>query len=455
MMFNLADLARKLGRGTRRSRELVEDCLGRIESPDGEGAKAFMRVYADEARRRADFVDQARGEGWSLPPFAGIPIAVKDLFDIAGETTRAGSAVLDEAEPAKRDAPVVARLRAAGFIVIGKNTMTEFAYSGIGLNARFGTPLSPHDRSTGHIPGGSSSGAGVSVSDGLAAGAIGTDTGGSCRIPAAFCGVVGMKPSTGRIPREGMVPLSKSLDAPGPLANTVSCCAILDAVMAQARCPESAAEADVESFPDSGLRIGVLEGSTTHFLDDAVSAAYEAMLIRLSQRGVRLMPLRSPEFEALDQLHQLGSIAGAEGYAWHRPWLASRREHYEPWIRNHIESGGRLSAADYLYLVEERARLRRAFDHRTRAYDALLMPTVQIAPPHLAYLQADPERASIADSLCLHNTTYANFFDRPAISIPCHPAGALPAGAMLIGETGQDRRLLAIARGLEFAIRHP
>ena len=167
------------------------------------------------------------------------------------------------------------------------------------------------------------------------------------------------------------------------------------------------------------------------------------------------MPLRSPEFEALDQLHQLGSIAGAEGYSWHRPWLSSRREHYEPWIRDHIESGGALSAADYLHLMNECARLREAFDKRTRTFDALIMPTVQIAPPRLAHLQADPQQASMADSLCLHNTTYANFFDRPAISVPCHPAGGLPAGAMLLGETGQDRRLLAIARGLEYAIRHP
>src|SRR5690606_26718655 len=199
--------------------------------PNGEGARAFMSVAADSARAQADEVDRKRAAGETLPPFAGIPLSIKDLFDIAGEVTRAGSRILAKEPPALRDAPVIARLRAAGFIFVGRNTMTEFAFSGLGLNPHYGTPSSPVDRATRRIPGGARPGGAVAVADGMAVASLGTDTGGSCRIPAAFCGIVGFKPTAHRVPRDGATPLAHSFDSIGPLANSVACCATLDAIL--------------------------------------------------------------------------------------------------------------------------------------------------------------------------------------------------------------------------------
>src|SRR5216683_7204062 len=226
-MQTIAKAAAELEAGTK-SRELIEQSLARIADKSGEGGRTFLKVHAEQALAAADFYNRLRASGAAPSRFAGIPVSFKDLFDIAGDVTTAGSRVLGEAAPATRDAPAVARLRAAGFIPVGRTNMTEFAFSGIGINPHYGTPLSPYDRKSARIPGGSSSGAAVSISDGMALGAIGTDTGGSCRIPAAFCGIVGFKPTAHRVPTAGAFPLSTSLDSIGPLAATVECCATLD-----------------------------------------------------------------------------------------------------------------------------------------------------------------------------------------------------------------------------------
>jgi aspartyl-tRNA(Asn)/glutamyl-tRNA(Gln) amidotransferase subunit A len=225
----IADLAN----GRTSSRELVEAALARITDPVGEGARTFIKVYAENARAAADAQDQLRKAGYIASPLAGLPVSLKDLFDVSGERTLAGSKALDDNAPAQCDAPIVARLRAAGAVLIGRTNMTEFAFSGVGINPHYGTPGNPYDRRL--IPGGSSSGAAVSVSDGGAVIAIGTDTGGSVRIPAALCGIVGFKPTQNRIPRDGVTPLSTTLDSIGPLANSVACCAVADAVMPEKR----------------------------------------------------------------------------------------------------------------------------------------------------------------------------------------------------------------------------
>ena len=191
-------------------------------------------------------MDRLRKANAAPSPYAGIPVSIKDLFDIKGQVTRAGSRALEDSAPAEADAPVVARLRRAGFIVIGRTNMTEFAYSGIGINPHYGTPKSAWNRSVGHVPGGSSSGAAVSIADQMAYGALGTDTGGSCRIPAAYNGIVGYKPTQRRVPLDGGVPLSSSLDSFGPLARSVACCAVLDAVLADE------ADAAVAAAPGQG-----------------------------------------------------------------------------------------------------------------------------------------------------------------------------------------------------------
>src|ERR1700754_1552635 len=222
-----APSAADLEAGRTTARALVDACRARIADPQGEGARAFLHVDAEAAIEAAKAMDRLREVRAAPSPFAGIPISIKDLFDIKGQITRAGSRALDDSPAADADAPVVSRLRRAGFILIGRTNMTEFAYSGIGINPHYGTPKSAWQREVGHVPGGSSSGAAVSVVDGMAHGALGSDTGGSCRIPAAYNGIVGYKPTQQRIPLDGGVPLSFSLDSYGPLARTVECCAIL------------------------------------------------------------------------------------------------------------------------------------------------------------------------------------------------------------------------------------
>jgi aspartyl-tRNA(Asn)/glutamyl-tRNA(Gln) amidotransferase subunit A len=427
-------------------RERLEQALDRIGDPGGEGARACLTVYRAPARAAADAADARRSAGVTLGALDGLIVSIKDLFDVAGEVTRAASRVLEAEPAATRDADIVALLRRAGFIVVGKTNMTEFAYSGLGINPHFGTPLSPYDRAGKRIPGGSTSGGAVSVADGITTATIGTDTGGSCRIPAAFCGIVGFKPTSSRVSKRGAVPLSQTLDSVGPLARTVSCCAVLDSIL-------SGGEGeDEESFPVSNLCLGVIEGYVDEKLDEAVAAAYQSVLSRLSQKGVRLKPLAIPELAELPQINRKGGFVGAEAYAWHRRLLETHSALYDPFIRARLEAGASLSAADYVDLLGHRARLMSSVHNRSRVFDALVLPAVQITPPTLASL-ADPAVSNPTNLLCLRNTAIANFLDRPAISIPCHSAGSAPVGLMLMGETGGDRHLLSIARGLEYTIR--
>lgn len=442
----LIDLKRELDSGARRSRDLIDESLATIADETGQGHRAFLTVFAEQARKEADLVDEARRNGVWVPPFAGVPIAVKDLFDTRGQVTRAASRVLDENPAADTDADAITELRRAGFIVVGKNHMTEFAYSGLGLNSHFEVPLNPFDRAVGRIPGGSTSGGAVAVADRMVPAALGSDTGGSCRIPAAFCGVVGFKPTSQRVSKRGAIPLSETLDAVGPLAGSVSCCAVLDSVLSG-----SAGESESTGFVSS-LRLGVVEGYVDEKLDEAVSGAYAAALTRLSRLGVRLIPISIPELSELPEINRFGGFVGAEAYAWHRPYLETRAAFYDPWVLARFEAGRSQSAANYIDLVHARRRLTAAIGRRSRPFDALVMPTVQIAPPALSSL-ADATISNSTNLLCLRNTAISNFLDRPAISIPCHAEGAAPVGFMLVGETLEDRRLLALARYLEPTIR--
>lgn len=446
MIQNITDLRRKLEKRAATSAELVGEVYDRIEDPAGQGSLAFLTTYREPALAQARWYDEARAQGLPLPPFAGVPLAIKDLFDVKGEVTRAGSRVLDEEPPAEKDAEIVTRLRRAGFVIVGKNNMTEFAYSGLGVNGHFGTPLCPHDRTDARVPGGSSSGAAVSVAEGMVPAAIGTDTGGSCRIPAAFCGIVGFKPTSTRVPTKGAVPLAKSLDSIGPFTTSVSSCAVLDSVLS------GGDGEDVDSHPAGGLRIGVLEGYVTKHVDEVVGKAYQAALTRLSQHGVRLAPLEIAELSELPRINAKGGLVGAEAFAWHERFLESRSEFYDPWVLARFGAGRSQSAADYIRVVEERARMRALVAAKHAPFDALILPTVQIVPPRIEDL-ADTEASTKANGLCLRNTAVGNFLDLPAISIPCHPEGSLPVGAMLMGRSGEDRRLLSIARGLEGIIR--
>src|ERR1700737_1898424 len=261
----LASLADDLENGATRPRKMVEGCLARIADTSGEGARAFIHVDAEAAIEAAEAMDRLRKIKAAPAPYAGIPFSIKDLFDIRGQVTRAGSRALEDSAPAEADAPVVARLRRAGFVVIGRTNMTEFAYSGIGINPHYGTPKGAWQRSVGHVPGGSSSGAAVSVVDGMAHGALGTDTGGCCRIPAAYNGIVGFKPTQRRVPLDGGVPLSFSLDSFGPLARSVGCCAVLDAVLADETI------VPLQPRPIKGMRLAVPTTVALDELDEEVA----------------------------------------------------------------------------------------------------------------------------------------------------------------------------------------
>ncbi len=267
-MRTIEQHAQALADGRTTSRALVEQCLARIADPNGEGARAFIKVHAEQARAMADAMDTLRRAGREPSRYAGIPVSLKDLFDIAGEATPAGSRVLADAPPATAHATVVQRMLAAGFVPVGRTNMTEFAFSGLGINPHYGTPCSPWDRAAQRIPGGSSSGTAVSVSDGMAVAGLGTDTGGSCRIPAAFCGIVGYKPTARRVPITGVLPLAPSLDSVGPLAPSVACCAVIDAVLA-GETPTLPVPANL-----NGLRLAV----PTNVVLDGMDAAVEQRL---------------------------------------------------------------------------------------------------------------------------------------------------------------------------------
>src|SRR5437588_11540779 len=308
----LSSLAEDLENGRTSARKLVDECLAKIGDQAGEGARAFIHVDAEAAIEAADAMDGLRKANAAPSPFAGIPVSVKDLFDIRGQVTRAGSRALEDSPPAEADAPVVARLRRAGFVVIGRTNITEFAYSGIGINPHYGTPKGAWQRGVGHVPGGSSSGAAVSVVDRMAQGALGTDTGGSCRIPAAYNGIVGFKPTQRRVPLDGGVPLSFTLDSFGPLARSVGCCAILDAVLADE--PLVA----LQPRPIKGMHLAVPTTVALDQLDDEVARAFERALELLSRQGAVIERIAVPEFLDVGAMNANGGFSAAESYAWHR-----------------------------------------------------------------------------------------------------------------------------------------
>ncbi len=441
-MTTLDELARQLGSGALQARALIDTALDRIADPSGEGARAFITVNADAARARADEVDRARAAGQAVSAFAGIPLALKDLFDVAGEVTSAGSRLLRDQPPAVRDAPIVARLRSAGFIFIGRNNMTEFAYSGLGLNPHYGTPLSPFDRATRRIPGGSTSGGAVAVADGMAAASIGTDTGGSCRIPAAFCGVVGFKPTAQRVPRAGVVPLSHSLDCVGPLANSVACCATLDAILrgVTPRAVSAASIRDIRLLLPTTL---VLDG-----VDEHVAATFERALDRLSRAGAKIERRALPELLNIRDTYARGGIPAAEAYAWHRPLLERSRDRYDPRVANRILKGRELSHQEVRELYEARAELMAAVERSTSDIAAIVLPTTPIVAPPLSAFDQDADYVRL-NALVLRNPCLANFLDRCSISLPIHRHGEAPVGLMLFGRRHGDASLFAIAQAIE------
>jgi aspartyl-tRNA(Asn)/glutamyl-tRNA(Gln) amidotransferase subunit A len=436
----LAAAAADLASGTVSSAALTAACLYRIQDISGEGARAFIRIYESQALSAAQASDQLRAHRRTSSPLAGIPVSVKDLFDVAGEATTAGSVILSGAPHASSNAVVVGRLRAAGAIIVGKTNMTEFAYSTLGLNPHYGTPRNPYDPA--RIPGGSSSGAAAAVAYGFSMASIGSDTGGSVRIPAAFCGLVGFKPTQRRIPRGGMFPLSSSLDSVGPIAPSVACCALLDAIMA-GESPRPVLELSV-----SGLRLAI---PTRHFaegLDPAVGRAYERALARLRTAGAQTVETPLAGLGILDEIEALGGVIGPEAYEVHRSLLEEHRERYDPRVRSRLEDSATVTKANYLAAIGLRDVAVQAFDHSTRAFDAVLAPTVAIVPPLFRDLDSDDDYRRINVEV-RRNASAFNMLDRCALTLPCHEPGELPVGLMIVGERGEDARLLSLGIALE------
>jgi aspartyl-tRNA(Asn)/glutamyl-tRNA(Gln) amidotransferase subunit A len=440
--WTLEGLAGELREGKTTSRELVEQALAKISDPAGEGVRAFIKVDAEGARATADFQDMLRRRNRQPSQFAGIPISVKDLFDLAGEVTTAGSKVLKDAAPAVTDAPAIAALKSAGMVVMGRTNMTEFAYSGVGLNPHYGTPRSSYDRKTGRIPGGSSAGAAVAVADQMCAVSIGTDTGGSCRIPAAYNGIVGYKSSTGRVSTQGAYPLSTLFDSVGPLGNSVACCAAADALMA------GDWSGQIALRDAASLRIGVLKTAVLEGLDAQVAAAYERALARISTAGARLIDFSFEELLELPVLTAKGGIVAVESYAHHRSLISQRGAEYDPRVRIRLEAAGATSAVDYLAIVKRRSEIISRFNGCMQNFDAIVLPTVMNVPPPISALDGNQEYLRY-NSMSLRNTYVGNFLDCCALSIPANEPGAAPVGLMLMGAWGQDQKLFSVGQAVE------
>src|SRR3984957_13682726 len=442
----LATLADDLDSGRTSARKLVDQSLARIAAAAGEGARAFIHVDAEAAIEAAEAMDRLREVKGAPSRYAGIPVSIKDLFASKGQVPRAVSRALDDSPPAEADASAVARLRRAGFVVIGRTNMTEFAFSGIGINPHYGTPKGAWQRSVGHVPGGSSSGAAVSVVDGMAHGGLGTDTGGSCRIPAAFNGIFGFKPTQRRVPLDGGVPLSFTLDSFGPLARTVGCCAVLDAVLAD----ETVAPLQPRSI--KGMRLAVPTTVALDELEDDVARTFERALETLSRQGALIERIAVPEFLDVAVMNAKGGFAAAESYAWHRYLIASKGDVYDPRVSSRIMRGESLSAADYIDLLAARRSLIARTEKRLAPYDALVLPTTANTPPRIADL-ADDKAFTKANLLALRNCTRINMIDGCAISLPCHREGEVPVGLMLASSGGADRRIFELAAAMEGVIR--
>jgi aspartyl-tRNA(Asn)/glutamyl-tRNA(Gln) amidotransferase subunit A len=424
----------------------LDAALARIDDLSGEGSRACLTVYREAARAAADAADARARAGISLGPLDGAIISIKDLFDVAGEVTRAGSKVLaEEGKPAAADAPVVRRLRAGGAVIVAKTNMTEFAFSGVGINPHYGTPGNPADRK--RIPGGSTSGGAVAVADGLCEIAIGSDTGGSTRIPGALCGLVGFKPSRQRISIAGAFPLSPSIDSIGPIARTVMDCVKADQVLADAVMAGDGCK-PIEPAPLTNLRIGIAQGLPLENLDETVAKRFPHAIDALERAGARLSNERLALLDGMVRVNSRGGVQPAEAFTLHRDRLDRRGDALDQNVRVRLERARGISAADYIEMVNERAALIAEMDARLADIDVLVLPTTPIVAPTIEEM-TPPDVFARKNAMLLRNTSMWNFFDCCAISLPLPRDGGLPVGLMLVVRNGHDHRLFRIAAAVE------
>ncbi|UVC27854.1 amidase [Pantoea sp. SOD02] len=424
---------------------LTQDALRAIAAESGEGKRVFTKVYATDVQQQASQAGARWQQQQPRSAIDGLPISIKDLFDVAGEVTTAGSRLLSNASQATANASLVDRLQQAGAAIVGKTNMSEFAFTGLGVNPHYGTPANPWQRAQQRIPGGSSSGAAVAVSDGMCLAAIGTDTGGSVRIPAALCGLTGFKPSASRIDQRGTLPLAASLDSIGVIAHDVRSCWLLDSVIA-----DRPLEIDDRNLSEAHFVIPqtrVLAG-----LDEYVSAAWLRALDVLRAQGVKITELPLQELAELDTINARGGITAWEAWQWHQHYAQSEPEAYDPQVLTRIQRGSLLNEEDAAELYQLRADWKQRVEQAVAPFDGILMPTVPLIAPTLAELE-DPARYMQVNLLMLRNTSVINMLDGCSISLPCHQPGAAPVGLMLSSTHGNDAALLSWAAAIETTLK--
>jgi aspartyl-tRNA(Asn)/glutamyl-tRNA(Gln) amidotransferase subunit A len=419
----------------------LEAALEKIAAPDLQGGTVFTEVFQRTARQEAQAADARAAQGQSLGRLDGRIVSVKALFDVAGSVTTAGSVTLRGQRPAERDAAAIARLRAAGAVIIGKTQMTEFAFSALGTNIHDGTPGNPRARD--RAPGGSSSGAVISVVDSMAEIAIGSDTGGSIRIPSALSGAVGFKPTQSRVPLDGAFSLSSSLDTIGPIAATVEDCAVADAILSGLEASSTLVPAPIDSF-----QLSIARGYPFDACEPAIADSFERTMRLLQNAGVRTAESSlKPHLDALAQIDKIGTFPSIEVAATLAALGISDLEAIDPNTRVRIEAGGTVSAVDYVRMTRLREAAIAAFDSAIEQSEIYVIPTTPICAPLLSSIE-ESKAFHACNGLILRNPRIANLLDCPSISLPM-PKDGLPAGLMLIGKRHSDRRLLSVALRLE------
>lgn len=447
-VWTIASVTKALEEGEVSAVDLVSAAFSAIEKEEGEGERSFIRTFKNSAITQAAASDALRKMKVPQGPLAGVPISIKDLLDIEGEPTTAGSPVMAAtAKPAGADATLIARLRAAGAIFLGHTNMTEFAYSGLGINPHYGTPRNAWEQHIGHVPGGSSSGGAVSVAQNMAVAAIGSDTGGSVRIPAAFNRLYGFKPTLDRLPMDGVFPLSSSMDTIGPLARSIRCCRLLDQVMAGL----PVTQGQLSSM--AGLRFGILETIALDGLDVEVAGSFVRALETISKAGARLERIKVDAIQRSNDIAALGTLVGPEAYHLHKNIVSNHAEEMDPRVQTRIVNAANIPASDYIEML----KLRQDMIERTEAaisnYDAVLMPTVAVVPPEIKPLLSSDDLYFQTNAKVLRNTSLGNLLGAPAATLPVGPKDAPPVGLMVMGIRGQDERVLNVAESIDTCLQ--
>ena len=440
----IARLRADLSAGRLSHEALIEQVIDNSAAPAA--AHVFTQRFDALAREAARHADALQRLGAPLPPLAGLPVTVKDLYDVAGQVTWAGSVLRQSATAAAHDATAVNRLRQAGAALTGKTNMTEFAFSGVGINPHHGTPVNPADTQVPRIPGGSSSGAAVSVALGLAVAGLGSDTGGSIRIPAALCGLVGFKCTQARVPLDGAFPLSPSLDTVCALARCVDDCLLVDGVLAG----QALVIAD---RPLAGRRLLLPQTLMLDALEPAVAVAFQRALGVLSAAGAQIVEAPLALLSEIATRNSPGGFSATEAWAIHRQAMLTQRERFDPRVAARIALGETVTATDYLQLQRNRHEWIERAVQALRPFDALICPTVPQTAPPLADLLNSDDAFFAANGRLLRNTFAINYLDGCAFSLPCQAAGSLPVGLMLAAPGGSDAQLAALARAAEQALR--